>query len=275
MSQRPRHGPTESIDRTLERGWAAFDDGHVEDALALATTALRRTPGNPDATLLRAACRIELGEPAAALADLDPLGTEDVSAEVLFFRGLALYDLARVSEARTVLERAVAIEPEWCDAHYELARALDHLGDDDGARRHYRRAHALHADGHPLPLEIDDAEFDALVKGTLRALPAAVRKELGDVPVVVEPAPSAELLQASDPPLPPDLLGLFVGPSLLEQSHGDLPSLPPTIYIFRKNLLRACADRDELAEQVAITVQHEVGHMIGADEKTLEDWGLG
>src|SRR5262249_24991108 len=154
--------------------------------------------------------------------------------------------LARVRESGEALERAVAMEPEWCDAHYELARALDHLGDDSGARRHYRRAHALHADGHPLPLEMDDAEFDALVKGTLRALPAAVRKELGEVPVVVEAAPSEDMLRGSDPPLPPDLLGLFVGRSLLEKSHGDVPSLPPTIYIFRKNLLRACGDRDEL-----------------------------
>src|SRR5262245_17925061 len=116
MSQRPRHGPTESIERTLERGWAAFDDGHVDDALSLASIALRRAPGDPDATLLRAACRIELGEAAAALADLEPLGAEDVSADVLFFRGLALYDLARVRESREALERAVAMEPEWCDA---------------------------------------------------------------------------------------------------------------------------------------------------------------
>lgn len=265
----------ESIERTLERGWAAFDDGDFNDAFGLAATALRRSPGEPDALLLRAACRIELGEAAEALADLEPLGTEDVSADVLFFRGLALYDLTRIREARAALERAVALEPEWCDAHYELARTLDHLGEDVEARRHYRRAHALHAEGHPLPLEMDDAEFDALVRGTLRALPAAVRKELGDVPVVVEPAPTLEMLQGSEPPLPPDLLGLFVGRSLLEKSHTDVPSLPPTIYIFRKNLLRACADREELVDQVRITVQHEVGHMIGADEETLDEWGLG
>ncbi len=274
MGERRQHGPAESLERTLERGWSAFDEGDLDDALGLALTALRRHPDQPDALLLRGACRVERGEPGEALADLDRAAAAAAQAELRFFRGLALYDLARTDEARGELEQALRLEPEWCDAHYELARVLDHLGDTPGARRHYRRAHELHPDGHPLPLEMDDAEFDRLVKEALQELPEQVRGHLRDVPVVVEAAPRDEMLQGSEPPLPPDLLGLFVGRSLLEKSHADLPSLPPTIYVFRRNLLRACRSREELAEQVRITVQHEVGHMIGADEQQLDEWGL-
>ena len=54
-----------------------------------------------------------------------------------------------------------------------------------------------------------------------------------------------------------------------------LPGAPGAIYIFRRNLLRSCADLEELKREVRITVQHEVGHLLGLDEDELEEWGLG
>jgi predicted Zn-dependent protease with MMP-like domain len=105
-------------------------------------------------------------------------------------------------------------------------------------------------------------------------LPGPIRKKLDEVPVLVEDLPTREVLTAEVPPLTPDLLGLFVGRHLLERSHLDVPGAPGAIYLFRRNLLRACLDRDELKREVRTTVRHEVGHLLGLDEDELEGWGL-
>ena len=61
---------------------------------------------------------------------------------------------------------------------------------------------------------------------------------------------------------------------LLHAGVGEVSTGPGAIYLFRRNLLRVCADRDELKREVRITVQHEVGHLLGLDEDDLERWGL-
>ena len=37
---------------------------------------------------------------------------------------------------------------------------------------------------------------------------------------------------------------------------------------------RACQTREELVEQIRITVLHEVGHLLGLTEEDLDDRGL-
>ena len=82
------------------------------------------------------------------------------------------------------------------------------------------------------------------------------------------------MLSHEKPVLSPDILGLFVGHHLMGRTHDEAPSAPGAIYLFRRNLLRSCADREELAKEIRITVQHEVGHLLGLDEDDLEEWGL-
>jgi predicted Zn-dependent protease with MMP-like domain len=272
MTSKKRHGPGREVGAALERAWTAYDEGDLEGAMAEVSGVLRRDPRNPDALLMRAACRLDEGDPEAALEDLEGAGQASDPAMAHLTRAMALYDLARVAEARAEVEQALQLEPEWCEAHYELARVLDHLGDEVGARRHYTRAHRIHPEEHPEPLEMSDAEFDRLVVEALAELPDAVTRVLEDVHVEVMARPSQAMLEGSE--LSPDLLGLFVGRNRLERRVDDVPGLPDAIYLFRRNLLRVCHDRDELAEQVRITVQHEVAHLIGADEGTVDDWGL-
>ena len=92
--------------------------------------------------------------------------------------------------------------------------------------------------------------------------------------MLVQALPSPEMLNEENPPLTPDLLGLFVGRHIFAQLPTAVPGAPGAIYLFRKNLLRACEDKEELSKEVRITVQHEVGHLLGLDEDELEDWGL-
>jgi predicted Zn-dependent protease with MMP-like domain len=49
---------------------------------------------------------------------------------------------------------------------------------------------------------------------------------------------------------------------------------PSSIALFQRNLERFARDREELLEEIRITLLHEVGHFLGLDEDRLRDLGL-
>ena len=120
----------------------------------------------------------------------------------------------------------------------------------------------------------DSKALDTVVEESLAEIHPDIRRHLDEFPVLVDALPRREILTAEEPPLSPDLLGLFVGRHLMERSVTDLPAAPGAIYLFRRNLLRWCRDREELKREIRVTVQHEIGHLLGLDEKDLEDRGL-
>jgi len=77
--------------------------------------------------------------------------------------------------------------------------------------------------------------------------------------------------------LPPGetLFGLYCGVPLTERSITDPPLHPDTIYIFQETLEQHCATREELIEEIEITVVHEVAHFLGLDDAQLEALGYG
>jgi predicted Zn-dependent protease with MMP-like domain len=79
----------------------------------------------------------------------------------------------------------------------------------------------------------------------------------------------------STPLVPEDTLyGLYEGVPLTERGWGYHGALPDKITIFRGPLERDFP-REELEEQVRITVVHEVAHHFGFDEERLEELGWG
>ncbi|MGH7730810.1 MAG: metallopeptidase family protein [Candidatus Eiseniibacteriota bacterium] len=269
----------ETLDETewdaVEQVWDLLDEGKTEGARAALEALLARRPRHPDLLVVDAAVSLDEGDAGRALSALR--GAERSADPALFFhlRAASHFELVELAAARDDAERALAINPESPESHALLAKTLELLGEAETAETHFRFARELDPERFPLPLEVSDTEFDALVETSLLELPAEVRKHLDELPVVVEAGPEIEILRAEKPPISPDVLGLFVGRDLLERTHSDLPGAPGAIYLFRRNLLRACADREELAREVKITVQHEVGHLLGLDEDDLERWGLG
>jgi len=269
----------ETLDETewesVEEIWDLLDEGKTEGARIALDALLARRPGHPDLRVVDAAVSLDEGDAARALAALR--GAERSADPALLFhlRAAAHFELVELTAARDDADRALAINPDSPESHALLAKTLELLGDDETAEAHFRFARELDPERFPLPLEVDDAEFDALVESSLLELPVEVRKHLDEMPVLIESGPDVEILRAENPPISPDVLGLFVGRHLLERTHSDLPGAPGAIYLFRRNPLRACADREELAREVKITVQHEVGHLLGLDEDDLERWGLG
>jgi predicted Zn-dependent protease with MMP-like domain len=79
------------------------------------------------------------------------------------------------------------------------------------------------------------------------------------------------MLKKSDPPLSPSAVGLF-DPEPLAPAAG--PGQPVRIFLYRKNLEISCATREEMVDEISVTLLHEVGHHLGLDEEDLDSRGL-
>ncbi len=95
---------------------------------------------------------------------------------------------------------------------------------------------------------------------------------LSNVDVVVANEPNADQLaqvEAGD-----SLFGLYEGIPQTERAGYNL-ALPDKITIFRGPIERARDTEDEIAEEIRVTVLHELAHHIGFDEDRIEELGLG
>lgn len=114
-------------------------------------------------------------------------------------------------------------------------------------------------------------EFDSAVKAALADVPLEFRALLENVVIEVQERPGRELL---DDGLPDDLLGIYIGTPLEEEySDGYHQPLPGRIILFRANLCDMCESREELIEEIRITLLHEIGHHFGMDEDKLDELG--
>ena len=111
------------------------------------------------------------------------------------------------------------------------------------------------------------AQFEEAVADALDGVPPELARLMDNVVVLVED---------DAPDDAPDLLGLYVGTPLTERgSWWAAGSLPDRITIFRLPTLAFCDDRDEVVEEVAVTVVHEIAHHFGIDDDTLHELGWG
>ncbi len=109
---------------------------------------------------------------------------------------------------------------------------------------------------------IPEAEFEQLVSTALDTLPEDFLELLDNVVVMIEDVHPEE-----------DLLGLYEGiPHTERGSYGDM-ELPDRITLYRLTLCDFVDDRETLAEEVLVTVVHEVAHHFGIDDDRLHELG--
>ena len=108
-------------------------------------------------------------------------------------------------------------------------------------------------------------DFEDAVRDALDEIPEELAELMDNVVVLVEDeAPEDD----------PGLLGLYEGTPLTERtSWWAAGSLPDRITIFRNPTLAVCEDRDEVVDEVAVTVIHEIAHHFGIDDERLAELG--
>jgi predicted Zn-dependent protease with MMP-like domain len=121
---------------------------------------------------------------------------------------------------------------------------------------------------------IDQASFERLVDRALAAIPSPFREHLSEVAIVLEDEPSEEQLEENG--LGPDetLYGLYEGVPRTEWAADSAP-VPNRISLFRWPLQEDFPDPDDLAEEVRVTVIHELAHHLGIDDERLDELGVG
>ena len=111
----------------------------------------------------------------------------------------------------------------------------------------------------PLPLP----RFEELVADALDEVPSELMDLLDNVVVLVEDRNEEE----------PDLLGLYEGYALTERGWDHSGALPDRIMVYREAICEICDDEDQVAEEVTITVVHEIAHHFGIDDDRLHALG--
>ncbi|WP_396934806.1 metallopeptidase family protein, partial [Mycolicibacterium sp.] len=110
-----------------------------------------------------------------------------------------------------------------------------------------------------MAVRMSPQRFEELVSEALDRIPQELAAAIDNVVVLVEDRNAEE----------PDILGLYQGIALTERDSWYAGSLPDTITIYREPLLEMCADDDEVRDEVAITVIHEIAHHFGIDDERL------
>lgn len=109
-------------------------------------------------------------------------------------------------------------------------------------------------------------EFEDAVGEALDLVPGELMDQLDNVVFLVEDEPPAD---------DPELLGVYDGVPLTERDQMWGGVMPDRITIFRGPLLRMCEDREELLDEIAVTVVHEIAHHFGIDDERLHALGWG
>ena len=114
--------------------------------------------------------------------------------------------------------------------------------------------------------------FERLVDRALAGIPSPFREHLAEVAIVIDDEPSPAQLRDND--IDPDdgLYGIYEGVPITEYGS-DWVALPNRITLFRLPLEEDFPDPDDLAEEVRITVIHELAHHLGIDDDRLDELG--
>ena len=101
-------------------------------------------------------------------------------------------------------------------------------------------------------------------------IPKRFRREMKNLALVVEDAPSPALLKDMEIAPPDSLYGLYQGTPLPERSWGHGNTLPDSITLFQQPIEQDCDDEDEVRAAIGETLIHEVGHYFGLSEEEIE-----
>jgi predicted Zn-dependent protease with MMP-like domain len=112
--------------------------------------------------------------------------------------------------------------------------------------------------------------FARLVRQAVAILPDPYANLIDTIAIVVEEEPSLEVLEDLEMDDEDELLGLYQGQALTEQSFFTAGGTHPArISIYRGPILRRCESPEEIVQEVYDTLVHELGHHVGLDDDEM------
>lgn len=114
-------------------------------------------------------------------------------------------------------------------------------------------------------------EMTAIAEKALADIPEGLRRYIQGVAILVQEFAEEEVLDVMGIQDAFELLGLYQGVAMDEQSVGAVREDLDRIYLYRRPLLDAWADgEDSLEDLIANTLIHEIGHHFGLDDDDME-----
>lgn len=266
---------SEELDTLLEEAESALDAGEVERALGLLEPHAQDSESHPEVRSMYGLALYYGGEYDEAFDYLvEAVDHDPDDAECRGALGVCYFFRLELETAEKELRRAILTEEDWAEAHYWLGRVLEFLGRYPQAMVSFQKAQGLDRENYPVPRRIRDEDLDSVMQDAIAGLPPRIKTAVEDVAVIVEEYPTEELLTDVEPAFPPDILGLFTGVSRLDSGTVVSGATPNTIHIFRRNIEHFVGEREEMVDELRVTLLHEIGHYLGMDEEELETLGL-
>ena len=134
-----------------------------------------------------------------------------------------------------------------------------------------RRRGARSAGARPRPSR--HRPFESLVDLALASIPEPFASALDEVAIVIDDEPSADQRRENHIEDDDTLYGLYEGVPRTEWG-ADWAPIPNRITLFRMPLEADYPDPEDLADEVWVTVVHELAHHLGIDDERLEELGV-
>lgn len=113
-------------------------------------------------------------------------------------------------------------------------------------------------------IDVAPEEFEELVADALDEIPDALARLIDNVVVLVEDRHPVE-----------DLLGLYEGVPLTERDDYGGLVMPDRVTIYRLAICELASSREEVVDEVLVTVVHELAHHFGLEDDDLHRMGWG
>ncbi|HZC32687.1 MAG TPA: metallopeptidase family protein [Candidatus Bathyarchaeia archaeon] len=136
-----------------------------------------------------------------------------------------------------------------------------------------KRRRGARSAARPIAASPAHTRFQRLVERAIAGIPDPFRAALAEVAIVIDDEPTAEQRRENDLADDDQLYGLYEGVPRTEYG-ADWAAVPNRITLFRLVLEEDFADPRELAEEVRLTVIHELAHHLGIDDDRLDELGV-
>jgi predicted Zn-dependent protease with MMP-like domain len=264
----------------------------VEEALGwLGAITRRDVSGDPQRVADGAEAALELG--------VDRLG-RDVASKLHALRASCLMAQERYGEALQAADQAVSLSPLEISAQQAQTQAAFRAGEFEtalaaahsltasaprdpfswhlrgrielwllptaSADESFRHAAALAPQHFATPFRVSAEDFDRRASEAYAVVPAPLLAGLDNVMVRAFTLPPRDDVRRG---VPPDLLGLYTGPTVAGMSM-----YPARIALYQLNIETVCGDSASLDRQLRRVVMHEVGHHFHMDHDELRSVGL-